>query len=959
MRALLALTLLTLLACKDEIVVEDGLTGIDLTLRYDRGAGLDQIALSGTLDDGSVAFAPGRLPESPRPLATGESSVVILLPDALAGRPITVVAEGLAGGAVVLTGRIRVTPVSKQLVQASGTLDAMKPCGNGLLDGTEACDDMDTESGDGCSDACTVEAGYVCSGAPSICVTDCGDGAITGAEACDDGDAESGDGCSSTCTAEPGFTCTGAPSTCAPNCGDGSIVGTETCDDGNATGGDGCTACTPDPGYTCAGEPSVCTCAGDQDADGITDCEDTCIDADEDTYGAPGAAGNTCIGPDCDDMKPLCTTVCEDVDVDLLLDCEDTCIDADGDGYGAAGGAGNTCSGADCDDAAMTCTTDCAADADADSIADCADTCLDGDGDNYGVAGGAGNTCSGTDCDDTSMLCSTDCTTDADTDSVRDCEDGCLDIDGDNYGTAGGAGNTCTGLDCDEASATCNTDCAANADADATRDCDDTCIDGDGDNYGTAGGAGDTCTGPDCNDAVPTCRTNCTTNVDSDALVDCADTCIDRDGDMYGTAGGAGNTCLGTDCNDQAATCLDNNCGPNLDMDGVPDCADTCIDRDGDMRGTAGGAGNTCIGTDCDDMAATCTTNCTTDADTDSTPDCRDTCLDGDDDNYGVAGGGGNTCTGTDCNDTIGTCTTNCTTNLDGDSFVDCADTCIDVDGDGYGTNGGAGSCAGADCDDTRVACNTSCAACLPQFLTLTSNGPVPACTDATLTVDLDGYDNAENDLTCTAGQVDVLPLENFASGTFGRWSTRVDAGDVTIRTFPDGFPVSCNTLNYVSFNNDGPDYFQLGTPLDTTNLENLSINFRAGYKTNTGNGDNISVLGCCGAGCTPVSFFTALNGSSGGTDNCTNYNVALPAYATNCSSLMIRFSFVNSNSDAGVDSIEVVGDVSTFNAFTETAVGIYTSPFRVCEPMTVAVTCTWDNGTPPTRSDTENVVFQ
>ncbi|MFN9959452.1 MAG: hypothetical protein ACK55I_40705, partial [bacterium] len=45
-------------------------------------------------------------------------------------------------------------------------------------------------------------------GATSVCrrVT-CGDGVVEGAEACDDNDATGGDGCSATCTIEPGFVC--------------------------------------------------------------------------------------------------------------------------------------------------------------------------------------------------------------------------------------------------------------------------------------------------------------------------------------------------------------------------------------------------------------------------------------------------------------------------------------------------------------------------------------------------------------------------------------------------------------------------------------------------------------------------------------------------------------------------------------------------------------------------------
>ncbi|MBA3465751.1 MAG: hypothetical protein H0T46_37820 [Deltaproteobacteria bacterium] len=58
-------------------------------------------------------------------------------------------------------------------------------CGDGIVTGTEQCDDDGTTGGNGCSATCMVEAGYYCSGAPSTCMTVCGDGVRAGAEACD------------------------------------------------------------------------------------------------------------------------------------------------------------------------------------------------------------------------------------------------------------------------------------------------------------------------------------------------------------------------------------------------------------------------------------------------------------------------------------------------------------------------------------------------------------------------------------------------------------------------------------------------------------------------------------------------------------------------------------------------------------------------------------------------------
>jgi len=61
-------------------------------------------------------------------------------------------------------------------------------CGNGVLNSGEECDDSNILNGDGCSDTCQEETGYLCLGAPSVCTPVCGDGLIIGTEQCDDGD---------------------------------------------------------------------------------------------------------------------------------------------------------------------------------------------------------------------------------------------------------------------------------------------------------------------------------------------------------------------------------------------------------------------------------------------------------------------------------------------------------------------------------------------------------------------------------------------------------------------------------------------------------------------------------------------------------------------------------------------------------------------------------------------------
>ncbi|MBN1610461.1 MAG: DUF4215 domain-containing protein [Polyangiaceae bacterium] len=135
---------------------------------------------------------------------------------------------------------------------------ATRPCGNGKADANEECDDGNTSSADGCSANCKIEPGYMCPAVGQKCETIlfCGDGIVsyTRGENCDDGSTEDGDGCSAACHIEPNWLCTGSPSVCTYDvqCGDKRITGPESCDDGNTKDGDGCSAsCKLEPGYAC------------------------------------------------------------------------------------------------------------------------------------------------------------------------------------------------------------------------------------------------------------------------------------------------------------------------------------------------------------------------------------------------------------------------------------------------------------------------------------------------------------------------------------------------------------------------------------------------------------------------------------------------------------------------------------------------------------------------------------
>ena len=138
-------------------------------------------------------------------------------------------------------------------------------CGNGMLQGNERCDDANTLANDGCSPSCGVEQHWSCDDTePSTCSPKCGDGFVVGPEAklqgCDDANVHPNDGCSANCRVEPGFVCTGAPSVCIQPCGDGKLEAGEECDDENSAAGDGCDACAIEQGYACdnSSPPSKC-----------------------------------------------------------------------------------------------------------------------------------------------------------------------------------------------------------------------------------------------------------------------------------------------------------------------------------------------------------------------------------------------------------------------------------------------------------------------------------------------------------------------------------------------------------------------------------------------------------------------------------------------------------------------------------------------------------------------------
>ncbi len=226
------------------------------------------------------------------------------------------VASGM-GGAGGSTGTLIIDAGSGSGGKDAGDAgkDAMaQVCGDGVVEGSEECDDGNTKSGDGCSAICTVEPWYTCPMPDKPCVYTpvCGDGKVQGNEQCDDGNTTSGDGCSSTCQVEPGWQCPAAGAHCiATTCGDGIVAGNEQCDDGNNTSGDGCSAtCQLEPGWACTsqGTPPESVCHKTVCGDGVQEGFEQCDDGNLIPY--DGCSPTCTVDPKC--SGGTCTAVCGD-----------------------------------------------------------------------------------------------------------------------------------------------------------------------------------------------------------------------------------------------------------------------------------------------------------------------------------------------------------------------------------------------------------------------------------------------------------------------------------------------------------------------------------------------------------------------------------------------------------------------------------------------------------------------
>jgi cysteine-rich repeat protein len=130
----------------------------------------------------------------------------------------------------------------------------------------------------------------------------CGNGVVEGSEACDDGNSINGDGCSSRCTIEP----------CDPKCDDGIACTDDECQVDSASGS---FTCVRTPVDTACSDDNPCTDDRCDPVDGcVTTLEDgnTCDDVDPCTIGGH-CSGGVCVGGTpvvCDDFDPCTDDFC-------------------------------------------------------------------------------------------------------------------------------------------------------------------------------------------------------------------------------------------------------------------------------------------------------------------------------------------------------------------------------------------------------------------------------------------------------------------------------------------------------------------------------------------------------------------------------------------------------------------------------------------------------------------------
>jgi large repetitive protein len=198
-------------------------------------------------------------------------------------------ANGATGGSAV-GGQVATSTAT------GGQTGLIAVCGNGRLESDETCDDANSASGDGCSSACAIEAGWTCPAPGQACYlpSRCGDAIAQAGEECDLGQQNGASG--SGCTADCRLTSLSPP---VGICGNSRVESSESCDDGNTIDGDGCGAtCAVESGWFCPtpGQRCVPTHCGDGIIQDAEECDDG---VNNGRYG--GCAADCSLAPRCGD----------------------------------------------------------------------------------------------------------------------------------------------------------------------------------------------------------------------------------------------------------------------------------------------------------------------------------------------------------------------------------------------------------------------------------------------------------------------------------------------------------------------------------------------------------------------------------------------------------------------------------------------------------------------------------
>lgn len=195
-------------------------------------------------------------------------------------------------------------------------------CGNGTIEGLEACDDGNLMSGDGCEPDCN----FTCSNkSPATGDAKCDDAdPCNGAEKCQDDHT-----CSPGTSAPNGTACANGniciTGVCSPDqCGDLFVGAKEECEDGNVVNGDGCDSCL----FTCLSADPARNCTN------LDPCVATSCDDATHTCGSPLPDGTTCAAGRICKNGACAPTICGDKVIEGTEVCDDGNL-VDGDGCDA------------------------------------------------------------------------------------------------------------------------------------------------------------------------------------------------------------------------------------------------------------------------------------------------------------------------------------------------------------------------------------------------------------------------------------------------------------------------------------------------------------------------------------------------------------------------------------------------------------------------------------------------